>query len=168
VREVLPEVDIEAVEWKPIDARAVWRIVKRVAIVVTPVTIGLVLLLTFAPIRLSGWHGLWFPLVVLVATWFIARAWVRRAGYALTDRAIVFRSGWLGRQTSAVRFVNMQTVSMRQSPFDRRRRMASVAVDTAGAGKIGHRIQIPFLDVEVAEAILLCLYDETCSTEFRW
>ena len=76
--------------------------------------------------------------------------------------------GWPGRQTSVVRFVNMQTVSMRQSPFDRRRRMASVAVDTAGAGSIGHRIQIPFLDVDIAESILFRLYDETCATEFRW
>jgi len=168
LRKVLPDIDLEAVEWKPIEARAVGRIVKRVAIVVVPVTIGVTAILTFGPIPLSGWHGLWLPLVTLTTTWLIARAWVRRAGYALTDRAIFFRSGWLGRQISAVRFVNMQTVSMRQSPFDRRRRMASVAVDTAGAGKIGHRIQIPFLDVEVAEAILLRLYDETCSTEFRW
>jgi len=168
LREVIPEADLDEVEWKPIEARAVRRIVTRVAIVVVPVTIGLTLLLTFAPIPLSGWHGLWLPLVVLTPAWLIARSWVRRAGYALTDRAIFFRSGLLGRETSVVRFVNMQTVSMRQSPFDRRRRMASVAVDTAGAGSIGHRIRIPFLDVDVANSILLRLYDETCSNEFRW
>ena len=57
---------------------------------------------------------------------------------------------------------------MRQSPFDRRRRMASIAVDTAGAGSMGHRVEIPFLDVEAAETILRRLYDETRSTEFRW
>jgi membrane protein YdbS with pleckstrin-like domain len=62
----------------------------------------------------------------------------------------------------------MQTVSMGQSPFDRRRRMASVAVDTAGAGNLGHRIHIPFLDVDVAESILRRLYAETCASEFRW
>jgi membrane protein YdbS with pleckstrin-like domain len=67
-----------------------------------------------------------------------------------------------------VRFVNMQTVSMNQSPFDHRKRMASVAVDTAGAGSTGHRINIPFLDVAVAEGILSRLYEETRRTEFRW
>ena len=46
--------------------------------------------------------------------------------------------------------------------------MASVAVDTAGAGSMGHRIHIPYLDVEVAEEILRRLYDETRATEFRW
>ncbi len=168
LHEVLPEVDLEAVEWKPIEARAVGRIVKRVAIVVAPVTIGLTALLTFSPIPLNGFHGLWLPPVVLTAAWFITRQWVRRAGYALTDRAIFFRNGWFSRQTSVVRFANMQTVSMRQSPFDRRKRMASVAVDTAGAGTLGHRIRIPFLDVDVAESILHRLYAETSSTEFYW
>jgi membrane protein YdbS with pleckstrin-like domain len=113
-------------------------------------------------------HALWLPSVALTTAWLITRRWVRRAGYALTERAIYFRSGWLSRQISVVRFVNMQTVSMRQTPFDHRKRMASVAVDTAGAGNIGHRIRIPFLDVEVAESILYRLYVETRSTEFRW
>jgi putative membrane protein len=168
VREVLPEVDIEAVEWKPIEARAVRRIVNRIAMVLTPVTIGLALLFALTPIPLSGWNALWLPAVMLTSAWLVSRQWVRRTGYALTDHAILFRSGWLGRQISAVRFINMQTVSMTQSPFDRRKRMASVAVDTAGAGGMGHRIQIPFLDVEVAERILRRLYDETRATEFRW
>jgi hypothetical protein len=48
------------------------------------------------------------------------------------------------------------------------RRMASIAVDTAGAGSLGHRIDIPFLDVDVAQAILERLYHETRTTEFRW
>ena len=168
VHEVLPEVDIEAVEWKPIEARAARRIVNRVAIIVTPITIVLAAVLTFSPIPLSGWHALWLPSVVLTMAWLITRRWVRHVGYALTERAIYFRSGWLSRRVSVVRFVNMQTVSMHQSPFDHRKRMASVAVDTAGAGGTGHRIRIPFLDVGVADSILQRLYAETRSTEFRW
>jgi uncharacterized membrane protein YdbT with pleckstrin-like domain len=168
VHEVLPEVEIDAVEWKPIEPRAVRRIVNRLAIVLTPVTLGLAALLTFAPIPFSGLHALWLPSVALTTAWLIARRWVRRTGYALTERAIYFRSGWLGRQISVVRFVNMQTVSMHQSPFDHRKRMASVAVDTAGAGGMGHRIRIPFLDIDVAESMLQRLYVETRSTEFRW
>ncbi len=144
------------------------RIVSRFAIAVTPFTVAIAALFTLAPIPLSGWHALWLPSVVLSTAWLITRQWVRRTGYALTESAILFRSGWIGRQISAVRFVNAQTVSMRQSPFDRRKRMASVAVDTAGAGGLGHRVHIPFLDVEVAEGILRRLYDETRGTEFRW
>ncbi len=168
VREVLPEVDIEAVDWNSIEARAARRIVTRVGIAVTPPTLGLATLLTFSPIPLGGYHALWLPLVVLPTAWLIARRWVSHTGYALTDRAIYFRSGWLGRRISAVRFANMQTVSMSQSLFDHRKRMASVAVDTAGAGGTGHRIHIPFLDVGVAESILHRLYVELRTTQFRW
>ncbi len=168
VHKVLPEVDIESVEWQPIEARAARRIVNRVAIVVAPITIVLAAVLTFSPIPLSGWHALWLPSVALTMAWLITRRWVRHAGYALTERAIYFRSGWLSRRVSVVRFVNMQTVSMHQSPFDHRKRMASVAVDTAGAGGAGHRIRIPFLDVDIAGSILQRLYVETRSTEFRW
>jgi len=57
---------------------------------------------------------------------------------------------------------------MHQTPFDVRKRMASVAVDTAGAGGAGHRIRIPFLDVDIAVSILQRLYAKTRSTEFRW
>jgi putative membrane protein len=168
VHEVLPEVDIESVEWQPIEARAARRIVKRVAVVVAPITIVLAAVLTYSPIPLSGWHAMWLPLVALTMAWLIARRWVRHAGYALTERAIFFRSGWLSRRVSVVRFVNMQTVSMHQSPFDHRKRMASVAVDTAGAGGTGHRVRIPFLDVDIAGSILQRLYAEVRSTEFRW
>ncbi len=168
VREVMSDVDLAAVKWNPIEARAVRRIVKRVAIIVAPVTVGIAVLLTFSPIPLSGWHGLWLPPIVLTIAWFVARGWVRRTGYALTDHAIFYRSGWLGRKISVVRFVNMQTVSMGQSPFDRRQSMASIAVDTAGASELGHRVDIPYLDVEVARSILARLYAETCATEFRW
>jgi len=168
VREVLPEIDIESIEWKPIEARAIRRIVNKLAIAVTPLTLIVAAILIFSPLHWSGWHALWLPLVLLPTAWMITRRWVRRAGYALTDVAIYFRSGWLGRQISVVRFGNMQTVSMHQTPFDRRKRMATLAVDTAGAGNMGHRIRIPFLDVAVAESILQRLYNETRATEFRW
>ncbi len=168
VREVLPEVDIDGVEWMPIEARAVRRIATRTAIALMPITVAIAALFTFSPIPLSGWHALWLPSVVLSMAWLVARQWVRRTGYALTESVILFRSGWIGLQISAVRFVNAQTFSMSQSPFDRRKRMASIVVDTAGAGGSGHRIRIPYLDVEVAEGILRRLYNETRGTEFRW
>jgi putative membrane protein len=168
VRKVLPEVALDGLEWKPIEARAARRIVNRIAIAVTPITLGIAALFTLAPIPVSGWQALWLPPVVLTTAWLAARQWVRRTGYSLSECAIYFRSGWIGRQVTAVRFVNMQTVSMNQSPFDHRKRMASVAVDTAGAGSTGHRIHIPFLDVAVAEGILSRLYEETRRTEFRW
>jgi len=164
----MPEIDIDAVEWKPIEARAVRRVVKKAALVVALVTVSLMSIMTFSPISVSGLHGLWLPVILLPLIYLGVRRWVRLAGYALTDNAVFFRSGWLTRRISVVRFNKMQTVSMSESPFDRRHRMASVAVDTAGAGKIGHRIDIPFLDLDVARSMLDRLYAECSATEFRW
>jgi putative membrane protein len=168
IREIMPEIDLEAVDWKPIEARAVRRIVRRTAMVVVPITLVVIAALTFAPIPLHGLHGLWLPGIGLPLAWLIARSWVRNAGWALTDDAIFYRSGWPGRSTSVVRFVNLQTVAMKQSPFDRRSGMATVTVDTAGAGNIGHRVAIPYLDAGVAAEMLRRLYDECRATEFRW
>ncbi len=168
LREVMPEIHIATVEWKPIEYRAVRRIMKKATLVVLLLTLSLVSILTFLPLRVSSLHALWFPLILLPAIYLGVRGWVRFAAYALTDNAVLFRSGWLTHRISVVRFNKMQTVSMAESPFDRWHRMASVAVDTAGAGRIGHRIDIPFLDVDVAKAMLGRLYAECSATEFRW
>ena len=120
------------------------------------------------PIPVSGLHALWLPAFALPLIYFGVTAWVRNAGYAVTDHAVFFRSGWLARKVSVVRLNKVQTVRLKESPFDRRHRMASVAVDTAGAGKVGHRIDIPYLEVDVARSMLQRLYAEAAATEFRW
>jgi putative membrane protein len=74
----------------------------------------------------------------------------RSIRYARTHDGIVFRSGVLTRKTSITFFEKIQSVSVVQSPFDRRWKMAQLAVDTAAAGPADHRIEIPMLDQSVA------------------
>jgi putative membrane protein len=167
VRRIMPEIDLDAVEWQPIHPRAVRRIVRRVGIVVVPLTALVMAGLSLSRIPVHPLHALWIPAAALPGAWLIARRWVRSAGWALTDDAIFFRSGWPGRSTSVVRFANMQTVSLSQSPFDRRNGMATLAVDTAGAG-MGHKVEIPYLEASIAARTLGRLYAEGCATEFRW
>jgi putative membrane protein len=168
VGEVMPEIDLDAVDWKPIEARAVGRIVRKVAIIVAFAALGSLATLFSPSISLLGLNGIWLSGLALPVTWLTARKWVLHAGYALTDTAVLFRSGWLSRQVSVVRFDKMQTVTLQETPFDRRNRMASIVVDTAGAGNIGHRIDIPYLDIEAAKSVLSRLYAEGSTTEFRW
>jgi membrane protein YdbS with pleckstrin-like domain len=66
------------------------------------------------------------------------------------------------------RFSKIQTVSLHESPFDRRAAMASVAVDTAGAGDLSHRVDVPYLARDVAESLSHRLAAEAARTSFRW
>ena len=79
-----------------------------------------------------------------------------------------FRSGWLWRELTVARFNKMQAVSLGESPFDRRARMASIRVDTAGAGNTSHRVNIPYLARRTADALYHQLCGEAARTAFRW
>jgi hypothetical protein len=46
--------------------------------------------------------------------------------------------------------------------------MARVRVDTAGAGDFSHRVDIPYLDQEIARGLALKLSAAAASTSFRW
>ena len=74
----------------------------------------------------------------------------------------------IGFFATFARFSKLQAVSMTQSPFDRRHRMASVRVDTAGAGEASHRVDIPYLDVETATRLFGQLGTAAARTAFRW
>jgi membrane protein YdbS with pleckstrin-like domain len=44
--------------------------------------------------------------------------------------------------------------------------MASVSVDTAGAG--AHQVDVPYLGRDVAEGLRTALLAQVAATEFRW
>ena len=62
----------------------------------------------------------------------------------------------------------IQAVAMHQTPFDRRAVMARVRVDTAGAGEFSHRVDIPYLDQQVARGLAQRLSAAAANTTFRW
>jgi putative membrane protein len=160
LHEVLPDVDVAAVAWQPVDPRGVRR-----AFVAS---FAFLLVLTLPLTALLRW---WTPLLVaLVAGWSLvaARLRVRSLGWALADRAVLFRSGWLARQTTIARFTKIQVVSVNESPFDRRTGMASVRVDTAGAGHLSHRVHIPYLRRPSADSLHATLARAASETTFRW
>jgi putative membrane protein len=95
-----------------------------------------------------------------------ARLYVASLGWAKTDRLIAFRSGWIRRSMTIVPLAKIQAVELDESPFDRRHHMASLRVDTAGAG--AHRIDIPYLARPTAEDARVVLAHEAAGTVFRW
>ncbi len=70
--------------------------------------------------------------------------------YARHKNAIIYRSGILNRKTSITFSDKIQAISVDQSPFDRRWKMAKLSVDTAAAGQAEHLIHAPYLDEQFA------------------
>jgi putative membrane protein len=115
-----------------------------------------------------GWWSLALLAVFVGWSWMSARIYTTHLGWAVIDGAVLFRSGWIWRYLTVARFTKVQAVSMTQSPFDRRHRMASVRVDTAGAGDASHRVDIPYLSVEEANELFGQLATAAARTAFRW
>ncbi len=158
--EILPGMDIDALTWQPVHPRAFRRALKPSSLV----AIVMAALVMLAP----GWWDL--VVVALLPAWAYmhARHSVAHLGYAVTDRALWFRSGWIWRSTTVAPFAKLQAVMLRESPFDRRSAMASVSIDTAGATAAPHRIDIPYLGLEVARELHRRLSFEAARTAFRW
>ncbi len=160
LRQALPDVPSEEVHWQPLSERAWLRVFRQ----------SLLLLLPLFAAGLWG-IGLWaVPPALALAAWgyLNARLYARLAGYALVPGAVLYRSGWWVRRQSIVRFSKIQSVSLVESPFDRRNRMASVRVDTAGAGFLNHGVDVRYLDAAAASGLLLRLGAEAGRTSFRW
>lgn len=86
--------------------------------------------------------------ILLLGPWSLlqARLYARSLKYARTADGVIFRGGVLTRKTSLAFFDRVQTLSVSQSPFDRRWRMAAITIDTAAAGPADHPLTIPYLD----------------------
>ena len=115
--------------------------------------------------------GPWAIVVLAFLTawaWISARTYTAHLGWAVIDGAVLFRTGWIWRHLTVARFSKLQAVSMTQSPFDRRHAMASVRVDTAGAGEGSHRVDIPYLEVDTATELFGQLGTAAARTAFRW
>lgn len=157
---VLPGLDLATVSWNAAHPRAFRRELKQWLLVTLPIA------LPFLPL-LRWWDLALLPVLVL---WAVvgARQTVAHLGWAVMGDAVLFRSGWLWRQTSVARFGKIQVVSLHESPFDRRAAMARVRVDTAGAKDLSHHVDIPYLARDTARDLCDFLTTQAARTAFRW
>lgn len=128
----------QAQAWQPVSRRAGSRLM-RVAVLTALLMTGAALV----------WNQRWggFSAAIFVPAmvyWAIKKG--RSHSYTRTPFGLAYRSGLLTRKLSLTFYERIQSVSLNQSPFDRRWRMATLNVDTAAAGPAEHRISIPFLE----------------------
>lgn len=158
--EIQPGTSFEDVEWRSIDSRALRRLFRK----------GLVFALVVSG-ALYFVIGLWTLIALAsfsVLAWITARIRVRVLGFSVRDRTVMLRDGWWTRSREAVRIAKIQTLSLSQSPFDRRYRMAALTLDTAGSWGTTQRIRIPFLPIRTAVRLMRDLREAAAATEFRW
>jgi putative membrane protein len=160
VRDVLPEVDLSAIEWRPPHPRAFRRAIKPALALAAIITLGAMGVIHRAAVFAFPFIALWMIVVT--------RKYIQHLGWAITDDLVALRSGWLWRSITVVPLGRIQAVGRLESPFDRRTAMARVRVDTAGASERSHRIDIPYLPVETATELHRRLAAAAASSTFRW
>jgi putative membrane protein len=154
-----PDLDAADSVWQRVSPRAIIRGTRK----------GTAVCLLFAGIFCAiqrSWYGLW-PLLFIPAIYALNVMSYRHLGYWLGDRFFRMRSGWLSRATHIVPIRNMQSVVIRQTPFDRRHRVATVIVDSAGQTNTGGgpRIQnVPWAD---ALSVARTLAQRAAHTRYR-
>jgi len=103
---------------------------------------------------LAGLEGGYLVFALLPLTPIAAHfTWIHR-GYREDEDHVVTRAGFWRRETTIVPYDRVQTVLSSQTVFQRRRRLASVVVDTAGSGGFvgGDAVAID-IDADVAERL---------------
>ena len=160
LQQVVPGFELDAVNWQPLHPRAFARAVKPMLVFSGFVTLVAALLI--------GWGAIGVAMLMLLWSVISTRQYVAHLGWAEGDEVVMMRSGWIWQQTTLARVNKIQAVTMRQSPFDRRAAMSGVRVDTAGAGELSHRVDIPYLDQQVASGLAGRLAASAANTAFRW
>jgi len=109
------------------------------------------------------------PVLPVLVAWAIvvSRQTVKHLRWAEVDGAILQSRGWVWRRLILVPTAKIQVATYRQSPFDRRHRMAAVHVDTAGATSASI-VYIPYLDQHQGRALHQRLSTAASETQFKW
>ena len=130
-------------DWQPLSPRAGNRL-QRLGVIAT-VVLTLVAGLIWQP-----WGAL-IGIVLLPSFLWLAWRKAKAMRYARCGSLVVYRSGLMTRKCSCAFVDKIQTVRLSESPFDRRWKMATLAIDTAAAGPAEHRILVKYLDANFAQ-----------------
>ena len=144
-RLVLPEFALDAVDWRAVHPLARRRIAVR-GCVAGLIVVGAVAAFT------QDWRALWAIAIVPALAWTWAWLVYRARAFASDGRYVAVRGGVFTRATLVVPVAKVQATFVEQSPLQRRLRLATLTVMTAGAG-FGNRATIRDVGADVAVAL---------------
>jgi putative membrane protein len=159
VRELLPRANWPPASWQPVHRRAWLRL-----------CLPGVLLALCAATGLYWRFGSWGLLALSWLPWalFSARQQARRSGYALDAVLVAVRGGWWSRYWRFAELDKLQGLQLTQSPFDRRYGMATLWLDTAGAGALSPPLRIRYIAEADARALFEHLGAQVARRRLRW
>ena len=157
--EALPSAD--DVAWQSLDPRYVRRLQLQALITATFIFAGL-LMVGFLPFPVQDLMSAGLAAAVAGLVLVQGIVWpavsVPRKGYAIRRRDILYRSGVLWRSVSAIPFNRVQHVETASTPLDRRFRLATLRLYTAGGS--GGDLRIHGMPAAVAERMRVYLLEQ--------
>ena len=98
----------------------------------------------------------WIPFV-----WLISKIYHKKWRYGISPRGIYLTKGILGQRAAILRWYKVQSVTLKQSPFQRRKQLATLVFSTAGGN-----LTLPYIPLIHAKELRdYVLYKVEVSTE---
>lgn len=162
-----PKISMGSIGWQLIPQRAWKRVLKKALFFV--LLFAAIIYVNSSALLFEVRFYLWMlPVLMLPLSYWYAKTYVLKTAYFINNDIICFKSGvWFGKQ-SYVKINKVQTVEVLESPFDRRNKMATLEVDTAGSNTYLHHIKIPYLEVADAYKIRNLIQEKLKETKFDW
>ncbi|HEU4472229.1 MAG TPA: PH domain-containing protein [Flavisolibacter sp.] len=144
----------EEIELRPVhgDYLKVLRIEWLITTLVLAAITGLLIYFISGLRQTYGWVIVLGSFLLIVSTWllFIEKSFPYSA-YAIREKDVAYRRGWVQRSLKICPFNRIQNCSVQAGPVERRFRLASLIVYTAGAD--GADLRIPGLEQEEADRL---------------
>ncbi len=150
----------EEIDWQSMDPGYLKRLRVNVAIgMAIPFIIntGVIFEASFEPWRLVIPYAFLAVLTVLILLW--TGVAVKRRGYVVRDKDMLFKKGVIWRSVTAVPFNRIQHVETSNTPLDRRFGIATLKLFTAGGS--GGDLKIDGLAADTAEQLRLYILKKT-------
>ncbi len=167
VETIEPKIKLGNVDWQLIPPRAWKRVIKKslISLVIFTFIFYGITLLPFFESKKYTWI---LPVLLIPITFLYAKNYVKKTAFYINDDIICFKSGvWFGKQ-SFVKISKIQTMEIQQSYFDRRNKMATLEIDTAGSNPLLHHVKIPYLEEADAYKMRRFIQDKIKTTQFNW
>lgn len=89
--------------------------------------------------------------LIFLWSYYSSYQWYKKSGYAVRERDIIFKRGFLFERTTIVPFNRVQHVSTNRGVLDKMLNLSALNVFTAGGS--GSDVALPGLDPETANAL---------------